>query len=306
MNLIMLRNNRLVKMIYDRCYRFNILASLGFYNKMEDKEYIERQFFYIMKRKLNLNNPVTYNEKLQWLKLYDRNERYVDIVDKYEVRKYVKSKVGKQYLIPLLGVWSDVEEIDFNKLPSEFVLKCNHNSGKGMCICKDKTKIDLRRIKKNLKKGLKEDYYLTGREWPYKNVKRKVIAEKYIGIDGCAPDDYKFYVFNGKIDSVMVCKGREYGYPTFLFYDLNWNRLNYQYNEDKNIVIEKPKNFDKMIEIVNKLAEDFVEVRIDLYNQGGSIYFGEITLFNQSGYDTDITYDTDFYWGGKFDLPINK
>lgn len=147
---------------------------------LSDRAYIKYRYFYTFHRFPNLNNPKTYNEKLQWLKLNDRNPQYTIMVDKYRVRNYIKEKIGEEYLIPLLGVWNDPDDIDFDLLPGKFVLKCNHNSGAGMCICKDKNELNINNVVNNLKLGLKEDYYLYGREWPYKNVERKVICEEYL------------------------------------------------------------------------------------------------------------------------------
>ncbi len=185
-------------MIYDLDYRFYVTSCYGIHNKMVDKKFLERKFKAVFHRKLNLENPQTMNEKLQWLKLYNRNPRYTQYVDKYLVREYVKETIGKEYLIPLLGVWENAKDIDFNKLPEQFVLKCNHNSGLGMYICKNKNTMNYAKVISELEKGLKQNYYLTGREWPYKNVPRKIIAEKYIVDEsGYELKDYKFYCFNG-------------------------------------------------------------------------------------------------------------
>ena len=145
-----------------------------------DALFLKMRYRAIMKKPLNLKNPETMNEKLQWLKLYDRQPKYTNMVDKYMVREYVKEILGEEFLIPLLGVWDNPDEIDFDALPDRFVLKCNHNSGRGMCICKDKSQLDIPKVKATLRYGLAQNYYLPGREWPYKNVKRRIIAEKYI------------------------------------------------------------------------------------------------------------------------------
>lgn len=250
------------------------------------------------------NPPRTYNEKLQWLKLYDHNPQYVMYVDKYAVKNIIGNHIGYKYIIPTLKIWDNVNEIDFDSLPSKFVLKCTHDSG-SYIICKNKCNFNKARALKKLKTSLKRNFYYHGREWPYKNIKPRIIAETYIGSDTAVPDDYKFYTFNGKIDSVMVCKNREQGYPQFFFFDLNWQRLYYQINEPSiNYEILKPENFDEMIAIAKNIAVHFIEARIDLYNINGNIYFGEITLFNQSGFDTDITFEIDQLWGKKIQLPF--
>ena len=159
---------------------YSALAYKGFFSWVPDKAYIKCTYRCHLGKKLNLENPQTMNEKLQWLKLYNRQPKYVTLVDKYMVREYIKDILGEEYLIPLLGVWDSPEKIDFKALPEQFVIKCNHNSGLGMCICKDKSQLDISKVKKELKKGLKQNYYQPGREWPYKHVKRRIIAEKYI------------------------------------------------------------------------------------------------------------------------------
>lgn len=280
--------------------RFLYLASHGFFDNMADITYISKMFKARMNKTLNLDNPITYNEKLQWLKIFDRNPIYTIMADKYLVKEYVEQIIGKEYIIPTIGVWDRANDINFDLLPNKFVLKCNHNSGIGMCICKDKGILKETQVKKRLDKGLQQDYYLTLREWPYKNIQRKIIAEKYIGD---APNDYKFYMFNGKMDSVMVCTDRDKGHAVFRFYDKEWNRIFYQKMEPSNDV-EKPENLEKMIEIAEKLSKGYPHIRVDLYNQNGKIYFGELTIFNQGGFDTDITYGTDIKWGKLLDLNL--
>lgn len=268
-----------------------------------DERYLKMLFQYRLKRKLDFSKPVTFNEKLQWMKIYDKNDLYTKLVDKYEVRKFVEEKIGKDYLVPLLGVWDSFHEIEFNDLPQSFVLKCTHDSG-GLVVCKNKDELDLLNAEKKIMRCLKRNYYINSREWPYKNVPHRIIAEKFIGKIDELPVDYKFFCFDGKIDSVMLCMGRELGRPEFIFFDTDWNRLQYQgYEPELKEPIVKPKNFEVMIEVVKKLAEGLREVRVDLYNIDGKIYFGEMTFFNQSGFDLDITYDTDKKWGQKLILP---
>lgn len=267
-----------------------------------DKRYLKILYQYKMKKKLNLDNPITYNEKLQWLKLYDRDPQYAELVDKYNVKKYVSNKIDSKYIVSNLGIWNNFDEIDFDKLPNQFVLKCTHDSG-GVVIVRDKGKLDLKNTKKKINHCLKRDYFMNLREWPYKNVPHRIIAEELIGTREELPIDYKFYCFDGHIDSVMLCLDRESGKPKFVYYDMEWNRLTYQKYEPKiDGKIDKPANFEEMISIVEKLCKEFKQVRIDLYNVNGKIYFSEITFFNQSGFDTDITYETDLFWGSKLIL----
>lgn len=280
--------------------RFAYLTRLGVTRILSDEVFLKKEYKLVMGRELNLDSPVTYNEKLQWLKLYDRKSKYTMLVDKYEVKKYVANIIGEEYIIPTIGVWDKFDNIQINDLPKRFVLKCTHDSG-GIIVCKDKSEFDIKEARSKIKRCMKRNYFYAHREWPYKNVKPRIIAEKYIGDNKSLPEDYKFYTFNGKIDCVMVCVGREFGYPQFLFYDMNWNRLNYQKVEPQ-LEARKPQNFDEMIHIVEMLSKNYKQLRVDLYNVDGKIYFGELTLFNQSGMDTDITYHTDLIWGKKIEL----
>ena len=268
---------------------------------MSDKKYLEKLFKARMGYELDLENPKTFNEKLQWLKLNNRKQEYVQIVDKYMVREYISEKLGNEYLIPLIGVFDRVEDIDFDALPEKFVLKCNHNSGLGMYICKDKSQMDIKKVKRKLKKGLKQDYYLTGREWPYKDVNRKIICEQYLKDEETQElRDYKFFCFNGNVDSVMLCMERESGDAKFYFFDKEWRLLKYNYrgiNAPKDFNIEKPKGIDKMFEIAERLSYGFPFVRVDLYYCNGKIYFGEMTFFPQSGVDPNLLRQTDEYFG---------
>ena len=283
----------------------NFLAAKHLLDWVPDEPYLKLRFRAVFGRKLDLNNPKTYNEKLQWIKLYDHNPDYVMMVDKVDVKPYVARLVGKEYVIPTLGVWERVEDIDFDALPNRFVLKCTHDSG-GLVICKDKNHLNVEEAKRKLQNSMNSNYFKWGREWPYKDLKPRIIAEKFIGGERI-PVDYKFFCFDGKIDSVMLCLDRDKGYPKFLFYDTDWNRLNYMWEEH---VLPKepeaPENFPKMVEIAKKLSEGMGCVRIDLYNIHGKIYFGEITIFNQDGFDTDITYDTDLHWGKLTKLPSKR
>lgn len=296
-----------LRFIFDKRYRFVILANKGVYDNMQDEALLNRKYEAIFGKRLNLDNPQTFNEKLQWLKLYDRNPEYTIMVDKYKVRDYIKEKIGEEYLIPLIGVWDNPDDIDFDALPDKFVLKCNHNSGLGMCICKDKSKLNIENVKSELKKGLAQDYYLTGREWPYKNVPRKIIAEKYMTDTSDSSDftDYKFFCFNGYVDCVMVCLERSSGDTKFYFFDSNWNlkRLNTrEKNAPDGFTISKPSQMDKMFEIAAKLSKGLPFVRIDLYQSNDHIYFGEITFFPDSGFDANLLPETDKYFGNLIHL----
>lgn len=288
------------KYITQSDYRFLFWAGRGRFDRWSDEEYVKKIYQASMGTPLDLDNPQTFNEKLQWLKLYDRRPEYTMMVDKYLVRKYIADKLGEEYLIPLLGVWDNPDDIDFDKLPNQFVLKCNHNSGLGMCICKNKSKLNIEKVKKELRKGLKQDYYLRGREWPYKDVPRKIIAEKYITENGNDLIDYKFFCFNGQLDSVMLCLERNTGNTKFYFFDRYWNLCRYNIRgkeAPKDFTLSKPYNIEKMFEIAEELSKGLPFARIDLYNVNGQIYFGEITLFPDSGFDSNLLLETDKYWG---------
>lgn len=280
------------------------MAYLGIFDNLSDDKYLKLLFYAHLNSKLDLNTPKTFNEKLQWMKLNDRKEIYTNLVDKYEVKKYISKTIGEEYVIPTLGVWKKFEDIDFDILPNQFVLKCTHDSG-GLVICKDKTQFNKEDARHKINASLKRNYFNSCREWPYKNVKPQIIAEPFIGVDNRTPDDFKFFTFNGCVDCVMVCKDRDKGYPWFYFYNKDWKRLKYQWPElEKEDEIEKPIDYEKMIKLAEILANDFKQIRVDFYNVNGRIYFGELTFFNQSGFDTDISYETDLYWGDKLAVPF--
>ena len=312
--LIRMHTKRLIgalgKYITSSDYRFLINANLGLYNKMLDEEYLKRKFRAAMGYELSLKDPKTFSEKLQWLKLYDRKPEYTMMVDKYRVREYVSKTIGEEYLIPLLGMWEDPEDIDFDALPERFVLKCNHNSGQGMCVCKDKSKLNVQKVKKELKKGLRQDYYLTGREWPYKDVKRCVIAEQYMEDSGTVElRDYKFFCFNGEVkmlyiatDRQAVCKETK-----FDFFDMDFNHLDFTNGHpNATVVPEKPTQFQKMKELAEKLSQGIPHVRVDLYEVDGRIYFGELTFSHWSGMEAFEPMEWDHKIGRWLTLPKCK
>lgn len=279
----------LERYITDKNYRFLIEAGRGKYDKLSDREYLEKKFYAMLGYSLDLTNPQTFNEKLQWLKLYDRKPDYTMMVDKYKVREYIKEKLGKEYLIPLLGVWDNAEDINFDKLPNRFVLKCNHNSGLGMYICKDKSKLtesQIKAIRKNLVKGLQQDYYLTGREWPYKDVPHKIIAEKYMEDETGQLRDYKFYCFNGEPKIIMINSDREIGKTKADYFDMDFNWIDLKWGYEHALVKpSKPINFEKMKELAVVLSKNIPELRVDFYEVNNKIYFGELTFFDGSGFD---------------------
>lgn len=278
--------------------------------KLNDAFYLKIIYYQTFNKKLDLSNPKTFNEKLQWLKLYDRNPEYTKMVDKYEVKKYVAEKIGEEYIIPTIGIYDSFEEINFKELPDQFVIKCTHDSG-GIVICKDKSNFSIEEARKKINKCMKNNYYRNWREWPYKNVKPRIIIESFMD-DGVNSQlvDYKLQCFWGKVDNILVCvdRDKETGVK-YHYFDTNWKYLKYcpypGINE-KNINISKPKQLDKMIKIAERLSAGIPEVRIDLYIIHGKIYFGEYTFFTNGGFDTTITSDADIILGEKLKLPIKR
>lgn len=388
-----------------------------------DKIYLKRRFKKEMGYSLNLNDPKTFNEKLQWLKLYDRNPVYTDMVDKYKVKEYIGNIIGKKYIIPTLGIWEQFDDIDFNKLPDKFVLKCTHDSG-GLVVCRDKSSLNLELVKQKFKKSLADNFYYMGREWPYKNIKPRIIAEQYMeederdytllgfknhprlrliysqyedqknlkenfymesvnfsaskhyetlknaaskllkkiqfsridyykidekkylieitgnnngdilnvaGLtklyggyiekiedltiiytfsnslksDEKALIDYKFFCFDGYVESVMVCTGRETGNTAFYFFDRDWNLKRYNIrgmNAPVGFTLPKPKKMEEMFMLAEKLSQGIPFVRVDLYCINELIYFGEMTFYPDSGLDKNLTSEADNYWGSLLKL----
>ncbi len=286
----------------------NILYRLSWITKrIPDEKYLKIVYKSILKTELNLNNPETFNEKLQWLKLNDRNPQYINMVDKYEVKKYVANSIGEEYIIPTIGVWERFEDIDFNQLPNQFVLKCTHDSG-GLSICKDKKEFSIKEAKKKLSKSLKRNFYYFGREWPYKNVKPRIIAEKYmVDESGIELKDYKIFCFNGKAKFILVDFGRFSNHYRNI-YDLDWNLLDLQikFPSDNNNKIPKPKKLDEMINIAEKLSKDIPHLRVDLYSINEKIYFGELTFYHGSGFTNFLPEEWNNIVGDLLELPKNK
>lgn len=270
----------------------------------DDERFIRWEYFLGMHKKLNLDNPQTFNEKLQWLKLHDKHEEFTSLVDKYEVKKNVANILGDQYIIPTIGVWDNVEDIDFDKLPSSFVLKTTHDSG-GVVVCKDKSKLDIVKAKRKLKKSLRHNFYWEHREYPYKDVKPRIIAEKYmVDESGSELKDYKFFCFDGQPKMLFIATDRPYD-TRFDFFDIDFNHLPFKQGHPlakKKIV--KPEGFDEMVEIAARLSQGFRHVRIDLYNINGKIYFGEYTFFHFSGNVPFDPEEWDYRIGEMLKLPI--
>ena len=279
--------NKIISYIVEPKKIILYLMNKNYLSFIPDETFLKMKYKLMMGTKLDLENPKTFNEKLQWLKLHDRNPEYTKMVDKYEAKEYVANIIGKEYIIPTLGVWDKFDDIDFDALPNEFVLKPTHTSG-NVFICKDKSKIDKKKLKKQVNKWLKRDYYRIHREWPYKNVKPRIIAEEYMeNKDHTSIKDYKFYCFNGQADYVMICTGRETGHPKFYFYNKEWNFMRNMSNDGMKLegkLEEKPIGIEKMFEIAEKLSQGIKFVRMDLYNVNEKIYFRRIYVFPSSGF----------------------
>ncbi|HCT70131.1 MAG TPA: glycosyl transferase [Bacteroidales bacterium] len=251
-------------------------------------------------KKLDLKNPETFNAKLQWLKLYNRKPEYIQLVDKYEVKKYIAETIGEEYLVPLLGVYNNFDEIDFDALPNQFVLKPNHTSG-DIYICKDKSNIDYAKLAKLINMWLKRRYYWENREWPYKMVKPRIICENYkVDESGIELKDYKFGCFHGEVKYCIVCSSRTLsGGLKMDYYNMNWELMPLEHAccPNSGTLVPKPKYFDKMVNIASILSKDSIFIRIDFYETDKQLYLGELTLYPCSGYDKLVPESYDYLLG---------
>lgn len=281
----------------------------GWFDSFSDEAYIKLKYRTFLNKKPNLTAPVSFNEKLQWLKLHDRKEIYSSLVDKASVKELVGAQIGEEYIIPTLGVWNDVDGIDLESLPDKFVLKATHDSG-GIVICKDKASFDWEAAKDKLRKSLSRDYYLKSREWPYKNVQRRIMAEQYmetVGEDGL--NDYKFFCFNGNVEMVLVCKNRfsDTGL-TEDFFSKKWEHLDIRrpHHPNSTDAIPKPEQLDLMLELSERLAGDISFVRVDFYEINSRVYFGEMTFYPASGFEGFEPEGVDEMLGDKLVLTMDE
>lgn len=297
----------LIKKFFNEEKRFDFFVQKGFYKNFSDEKFLKKAFRIHMGYELNLQTPVTFNEKLQWLKLYNRKELYTTLVDKYAVKQYVSEKIGSEYIIPTLGVWDSFDEINFESLPNQFVLKCTHDSG-GLIICKDKSKLDKKLARKKLSFYLKRNFYYFGREWPYKNVPPKIIAEKYMEDPQYSElRDYKFYTFGGEPRFLLLATNRQSTEKplSFDYYDMDFHHLpltNHWHPNNADGIPPKPIMFEEMKILASKLSKEFPHARIDFYEVCGKIYFGEITFFDMSGFLKIHPDSWDLEWGKLIDL----
>ena len=252
---------------------------------LTDESFIKYEYLFETGKRLDLANPLTFNEKLQWLKLHDIHPEYTIMADKYCAKNYVSSIIGESYLIPTIGVWESFDDIDFSKLPDQFVIKTTHDSG-GVVIIKDK-KRDLCNARKVIEKSLRHNYFYEHREYPYKDIQPRIIAEKYmVDESGTELKDYKIFCFYGEPRIVQVDYDRFIDHKRNL-YDIAWNRLPFtlKFPTDRKREIPKPEGLGEMLDVAKKLSKGIPHVRVDLYHINGKIYFGELTFFHGSGFE---------------------
>ncbi len=282
----MKKKNRIVGFIKDPKVRFGYLSHSGLLNWMDDEKYIKRKWRLNFNKDINLDNPKTFNEKMQWLKLHDRKDIYTTMVDKYEAKKYVANIIGEEYIIPTLGIYGKFDDINFEDLPKQFVIKCTHDSG-GLIICRDKSKLDIKKARRKINKCLKRNYYYSGREWPYKNVKPRIIIEKYMeDKENKSMRDYKFFCFNGKPEIMYLSEGLEdHKTAGMSFYDMNMKLTDCRRADYRPLdyMPKKPVNFEKMKKFSTVLSKGIPHLRVDWYEINGKLYFGELTFTTCGG-----------------------
>lgn len=296
-----------------KCMQKSLKTKIGMYLMYEvikkrflrfvsDKLFISLDYFFVRKQFPNYKNPQTFSEKIQWVKVFGKLDRYTKYVDKLMVRDYIKETIGEQYLVPLLGVWDTFEDIDFDKLPEQFVLKATHGQGY-VFVCKDKSTINKASLKKIVDGWMKENFYQKTREIQYKYCIPKIICEQYLEDESGWLTDYKIFCPNGEPYLIYVISGR-FSEPKYDFLDLEWNKLPITYSGYPNTpdLYKKPKNLKEMIEIARKLAQIFPFVRVDLYVVNDHIYFGELTLTPGNGLDKFEPYSEEYLVGKLIDL----
>jgi len=296
---------------YPSIDRKKILPLSPLLSQINDEEFLRIFYMVCFSKDLNLENPKTYTEKMQWLKLYDRRPIYNKLADKYEVRNYVSEKIGDDYLIPSLGCWEHFDDIAFKSLPEQFVLKCTHDSD-SIVICTSKRKqlfydkywneiSGIKAVDEKISTALKQNWYLLAREWVYKDIKPRIIADKYLGRN---ISDYRFFVFNGMLRVIWVDFDTA-GSRKANIYSSDWELLpcSWTYPSDQTKIIEKPKLFDKMKEFAERLADDLPMLRIDFFLVDEKLYFGETGFYSGSGFDGFTPPEYDEIIGSLLQLP---
>lgn len=295
-------------LLYDR-NKIKLVLLSKFSRFYSDEKFLKRIFKLSMGKELNLDNPQTFSEKLQWLKLHNRKPEYTQMVDKYAAKEYVASIIGEKYIIPTLGVWDKFEDIDFDELPNQFVLKTTHGGGNtGVVICKDKRCFDVNKAQRRLNESLKQDIYTTLREWPYKDVKHRILAEEFLSLDNpnSTLADYKFFCFNGEPKYCQVIAGRESGVPTIDWYDRDWNHL--PFHEPKDYPFSekghrRPHCLSEMWNLAAQLSQGLPFLRVDFYEINNTVKFGELTFFPTSGMGGFDPEEWDYTFGSWIKLP---
>ena len=289
---------------------YDYVIKSGILDRMSDKSFLNLTFWIHYGRFVNWENPRTFNEKLQWLKVYNRKPEYTRMVDKYDVKEYVANIIGEEYIIPTIGVWDKVEDVPFDNLPNQYVIKCTHDSG-SVCVCKDKNTFDVEKAKKKLAEGLRNNLFYWGREWPYKDVKPRIIAEQFLeDSDKRLNDlrDYKLMCFNGNLMCSFVCSDRfnDKGLKV-TFFDKEWKKMpfcrHYPFAEYD---IPAPASYNKMVELAEKLSKGIPFVRVDFYEVDGHPYFGEMTFFPGNGVEEFSPEEWDYKLGSWIDLSTIK
>ena len=287
-----------------RTIRNNFQRFLGLV--ISDEAFIKINYFLCIGKKLDLNNPITYNEKLQWLKLYNRREEYIPWVDKETAKEKAAKLIGEEHIIPTIAVYDSFDEIEFDKLPDQFVLKTTHDSG-GVVVVSDKSKFNKKKARLRLNVSMKRNFFYAGREWPYKTIKPRIIVEQYmVDESGFELKDYKFFCFDGEPKALFIATDRTIPGEEvkFDFFDMDFNHLDIvNHHPNANHAIEKPENFDEMIVLAKKLSKGYPHVRVDLYHINGQIYFGELTFFHFGGVHKFEPEEWDYKFGEWLTLP---
>lgn len=284
-----------------------LVKLLTFFSPLiKDRSYLKLLFYLKLGYKLDLKNPQTFNQKLNWMKLYYRKPLLSILSDKYSVKDYVKERIGEEYVVKNYGVWDTFEEIDFDQLPTKFVLKTTHDQG-GVVVCHDKSSFAYEAAREKINKHLKKSLYFKFREWPYKNIKPRVIAEEFLTDNNQELNDYKFFCFNGKAKVMYIATDRSTGKVKFDFYDIDFNHLDLVQTYPKSgRNLDKPQNYELMVDLANKLSEGLPQVRIDFYNINGKILFGEYTFFHHGGLQPFYPQTWDYTFGSWIDLGLEK
>lgn len=294
---------RLIRVIKNPRKILQYLSNQSIFNKMCDEKFLKFKYFANVGKKLNIENPCTFNEKLQWLKLNDRKDVYSKMVDKYEVKKLVSNQIGEEYVIKTLGIWKSFEDIDFEKLPNKFVLKCTHDSGT-VVICKDKQNFDIEAARKKINRRINYNYYYNCREWPYKNVEPRIIAEEFMqDRDFPVLNVFKVFNFNNGEQMIQAIQNDKTPEERIDYFDTKWNKLTLRQNyENSEVALPKPQTLEKMLEISRKLSEGFAFLRTDFYEVNGELYFSEFTFYSDAGFAYFDPPEWDSILGSRIDL----